>query len=484
MYHDIVAKLVSDWWNDPNYSHGFLIPIISGYLVWSKRTKLQQSQATPSPWGMPLLLLGGLLFLLGQIAGEQFTQRLSLIIVIAGLVLMVAGKGWFKILGFPLAYLVFMIPLPYIVYDSVAFPLKLLATKISTIILHLLGSTVYTEGNIIFLPNTTLEVADACSGIRSLISILALSVVMAFFTQRTTFSRILLVGLSIPVVLFCNILRIVITGILAAKNPALATGFFHSFSGEAIFLLGIVLILIFSFFIKKLDRNPLAPVLTSPSLPDTGKKPQRALLIWTAPVILALLSVFSVYLSQVEAVPLNRPLTTFPGKIGEFHKVKDDILDEKVLSILGVDNYLFRAYTGPGNYHLWLYIGYFQDQKEGEMIHSPKHCYPGAGWNPVESTTVQLSIPGMEKKIVVNELVVQKGRERQLVYYWYQSRGKTIASEYRDRIYMVIDSLLRGRSDGALIRISGPADDIEQARRTQRAFIRKLYPTLQDYIPS
>ena len=230
LYSGVLAKLVGDWWNDPNYSHGFLIPFISAYLIWERREFLRSTHAAPSVWGLPVLFASGILYIVGHITGELFTQRLSFVTMLAGLALTWRGKAQWRVLWVPVLYLVFMIPLPYIVYDSIAFPLKLLATKVSITTLQYLGQSIYSEGNLIFLPDTTLEVADACSGIRSLISVLALSIIIAKYTQHDWPGRFLLVALSIPVVIFMNILRIVGTGLLAAKDPDLSTGFFQGYA--------------------------------------------------------------------------------------------------------------------------------------------------------------------------------------------------------------------------------------------------------------
>ncbi len=485
MYHHVLWKLIQDWWHDPNYSHGFLIPLITAFLIWERRAVIRQFKPQPSILG-PLVLAGaGILYVIGQVAGELFTQRLSFVITLIGLILSWGGMPLWKIIWAPICYLIFMIPLPYILYDSIAFPLKLAATKASTQILQVLGITMYSEGNLIYLPNTTLEVADACSGIRSLISVLALSVIIAKYTQQTTARRMLLILLSIPVVLFCNMLRIIITGFLASKDSELSTGFFHAFSGEIIFLAGVAMLFGIALMIGrngKFFRFGSRIRLLSTKNNDIRK--QTLWPVWLSPAVLAVVLALNMLATQVQATPLLRPLSDLPVQIDGFQMVVDEPISMNVINILGVDHYIMRFYKGPSSYPLWLYIGYFEDQKEGSMIHSPKHCYPGGGWQPLSSRIIEIEIPDSKKTIRVNEYLLAKGENRQLVHYWYQSRSRVIANEYEDRLYMIIDSLFKRRSDGALIRISGPADNLERARQLQLEFIESLYPTLKQFLPS
>lgn len=485
MYQKIIPKLVNDWWTDPNYSHGFLIPLISLYLVYQKRIELSSTSVSPSISGVLLILIASLMYVFGQIAGELFTQRLSLIVILVGITLCFGGVQYWKLLWIPILYLIFMIPLPYIVYDSIAFPLKLLATKISTSILHLLKVPIYSEGNILYLPNTTLEVVDACSGIRSLMSIIALSVIISLYTQRTLIRCLILILLSIPIVVFCNILRVTITGLLAILNPKLATGFFHSFAGEAIFLLGVVMVFLVGIMMRTEKEN--FPVISKrgQSAKQTRDLYKRSLIVpWLVPVLLLLVFIISSFTIRIRSVPLKMPLLRFPEVIDGFTKTQDEFLNEKILKNLGVDNYLMRVYRSQDGYPITLYIGFYEDQKEGAMIHSPKHCYPGSGWNPASSEVITLNIPKVNTNITINEYFLTKGDEKQLVYYWYQSRGRTVANEYKDRLLMVWDSLLKHRSDGALVRISGPAQDIEKAKKIQKNFIEKVYPVLIKFLPS
>lgn len=236
LFGKTILGMGAQWYADPNYSHGFLIPLISGWLIWRGRRDLAEVPRVPSAEGIAVAVAGFALFLAGNLTSEYFTMRLAMLTVLAGSIIWTAGGAFFRAILFPFSYLLFMIPLPYLVYDSFAFPLKILVSKISVRFLQLIGVAVLREGNIITFASTTLEVADACSGIRSIVSLLALAAAMAYFTQRGWLKRLVLTVMAIPIAILANAVRIIITGILASRyGGAAAEGFFHEFTGLLIF---------------------------------------------------------------------------------------------------------------------------------------------------------------------------------------------------------------------------------------------------------
>ena len=237
IYKDVLAGLVLDWWNDPNYSHGFLVPFFSAYLVWDKRGELRTLPVTGSWLGFPLLLAGIALLLLGVVGAEDFLVRSSLIVVLAGLVWMHLGSELFRRLLFPLAFLFFMIPPPFIVFNSIAFPLQGIAAGNATWALDTLGVPVLRDGNVLHLARLTLGVTEACSGIRSLISLLALAVAWAHLAIPGMVSKALFVASAVPITIVANAARVVLTGIIGQwLGVEYATGFFHTFSGWLVFV--------------------------------------------------------------------------------------------------------------------------------------------------------------------------------------------------------------------------------------------------------
>lgn len=256
LYDPVLRFLVWQWWNDPDASHGFLIPALSLYFAWERRQRLADMKVQPSLWGL-MVLLGGLGFLLfGTVGAELFVMRTSLIIVIAGLILFLMGKEAMRILSFPVLFLFFMIPLPAIVLNMVAFPLQMFAAKTATYCLLAAAIPVLREGNLIMLAHTTLEVAQACSGLRSLMALMALGVVFAYFSQTVLWKRLVLVASSVPIAIGANAFRVTGTGALAHYfGPGVADGFYHTFSGMVIFGVALTALLMEGWLLSMITRR-------------------------------------------------------------------------------------------------------------------------------------------------------------------------------------------------------------------------------------
>jgi exosortase len=244
LYWHVIPHLVEQWWQEEDYNHGFLILPLSLYFVWSDRERLRALPIRPALGGAAVLVIGLLMLALGVVGAELFLQRSSLIVVLAGLVWLVLGRAWLRALAFPIAFLLFMVPLPAIVMNAIAFPLQLFAAQTATFCLQVGGIPVLREGNVIALADTTLEVAEACSGIRSLQALLALGAVYGYFTQKATWKRWALLLVSIPIAIAANAFRVSGTGFLAHYfGSEMAQGFYHSFAGWMVFLVAFLLLL-------------------------------------------------------------------------------------------------------------------------------------------------------------------------------------------------------------------------------------------------
>lgn len=254
-YGEILFELAKQWTTNPNYSHGFVIPILSGYLIWEKKDTLRLSAVDPALLGLPVLTLGLLLLVFGKAASIFFAMSLSFLIVLLSLLLFVLGTDITKSCLFPLSYLLFMIPLPYGLYIRLTFRLKILTSIISTKILNLMGIPASREGNIIHFAQTSLQVVDACSGLRSFMSLLALAVIFAYFTQRSIWDRVFLVLLTIPIAIFSNSCRLTVTAILLDRfGPKATVGFFHTFSGMIMFAIAFSFLVFCGFILKRIRQ--------------------------------------------------------------------------------------------------------------------------------------------------------------------------------------------------------------------------------------
>ena len=244
LYYAILYKMGVQWYDDPDYSHGFLIPLMAAYFAWERRERLLTLPAQPSRAGIGLLGVGLLMLIIGSVGAELYLQRTSLIVVLAGLVLLLLGREAVRMLAFPIAFLLFMVPLPAIVVNLVSFPLQIFAANTAVFCLYNFGIPVLQEGNVIILAGTTLEVAEACSGIRSLQALLALGTVYAYFSQHMMWKRWVLVFLSVPIAIIANAFRVTGTGVLANYwGIEAAEGFYHTFAGWLIFVVAFVLLL-------------------------------------------------------------------------------------------------------------------------------------------------------------------------------------------------------------------------------------------------
>lgn len=257
LYQEVLWGMGSDWNNNPDYSHGFLVPFLSAYFVWERWGALTtEEKPAPSFWGIGLLAVGLFSLVVGLIGAELYVQRMSLIVVISGLVLLVLGWKYLWLLSLPIGFLIFMIPLPVIVVNTIAFPLQLFAAQTATFCLFSLGIPVFREGNLIMLAHTTLEVAEACSGLRSLLSLLALGTVYGYFSQNVMWKRWLLVILSIPIAIIANAARVSGTGILAHYFGAeAAEGFYHTFEGWLVFVVAFILLFMCGVILGKIGRR-------------------------------------------------------------------------------------------------------------------------------------------------------------------------------------------------------------------------------------
>ena len=236
LYSDTSRHMVQQWWNEEDYNHGFVVPLFSAYLAWQDRDRLRRLATHPSLWGIVVLGLGLLLFLVGSAGAELFLQRLSMVVVLVGLLLLILGKDHLRALAFPVAFLVFAVPIPAVIRNVIAFPLQLFAAQTATFCLSAAGVPVMREGNVIALAQTTLEVADACSGIRSLQALLALAAVYGYLTERKTWKRIVLFLSAVPIAIAANAFRVSGTGFLAHFfGLEAAQGFYHSLAGYLMF---------------------------------------------------------------------------------------------------------------------------------------------------------------------------------------------------------------------------------------------------------
>ncbi len=495
LYDSVLVEMAAQWWDDPDYSHGMLVPLVSLYYIWEKKEQLTRLSILSDYRGLLLLLAGLGLLTLGNAGSEYFLMRFSIIITIAGLIVTLFGVQVLLTLSFPIGFLVFMIPLPAIIFNAVAFPLQLFAAQTAAFCLKAVQIPVLREGNLIYLASSIMDVTEACSGIRSLMSLMALGTLFAYITQGTTWKRALMMFSTIPIAILANAFRVTGTGLLAQfVGEEAAQGFYHTFTGWLVFIFAFVMLLLVGFIFSKFpDRRKEVGIKTDHHPVLIKNRPLWVPLALASVLIGMALFVNKSLLSHESPVPLIQALSKLPLKIDQWQG-ENLPFEEKTVKVLGVTDYVNRRYLLKDERlgtqrPVWLYAGYYASQKKGATYHSPKNCLPGSGWEIIDIEDMGLPMfasLGTKQEHVINKVIIQKGLERQLIIYWYQDRGRIITSEYWAKIYLVWDSITKGRTDGALIRVSIPIakdESIENALALGIEYIKMISPILVEYLP-
>jgi len=485
------------FWESPEYSHGYLIPFISLYLLSVRLVTLEQANPAPSWFGV-VVVLGGLLgFLLGELSSLFIIVQYSFVLAFWGLVLTQVGWRGIKVLWPVLLFLLFMVPLPGFIQYNLSAELQLISSQLGTGMLRLMGLSVFLEGNVIDLGTYKLQVVEACAGLRYLFPLMSFGMLCAVVLKGPAWQRIVLFLSSAPIAILMNSFRIAVTGVLVNRfgNDA-AEGFLHYFEGWVVFTICLVLLFLEMALLAKLSGRRLDDVLdfelpTRASLQGLGAmlRPRRQLVV--AVILLACGAAVSLFVAgRQELIPARTALASFPLTIGEW-RGRLDSLPRDQLEELKLSDYIMVKYATEGaEPPVELYVAYYESQRKGASIHSPRACLPAGGWAIDEFTQVPVKgagpDDGLDDSLVVNRSLISLGDQHLLVYYWFQGRGRIITNEYLAKWYIFWDSLTRNRTDGALVRlitIVPDAANVDEADERLRQFIIKVAPRLNYYIP-
>jgi exosortase len=254
-YAPILYRMAVQWANDEDMGHGFFVPLVAGFIVWQRRDTLAALPRRPNGWGLFLVVFAALEAVVATLGAELFTARLAFVIALVGVVLYLGGKDWLKALAFPLSLLLFMIPIPAIIYAQLTLKLQTLASQLGELLISMMGIPVLRAGNTLQLPSQTLDIAEACSGIRSLLSLGFLSLVYAYFTDKRVWMRWALLVATIPIAIGANGIRVAVTGLLSEIDTKLATGAYHEAEGYIVFIVALIALYIthkaINFFVKR-----------------------------------------------------------------------------------------------------------------------------------------------------------------------------------------------------------------------------------------
>ncbi len=495
-YFDGIDRLIYRWSNSEEYGYGFLIPLLSAFLIWQRKDVLEKLEFSGSYLGVLFVLLGVIGFYLGYFGTLFIIMQYALVVAIFGVALSIMGAEVIKKVWPAFFFLVFMIPLPNFLYQELSANLQLISSEIGVAVIRLFDISVYLEGNVIDLGKYQLQVVEACSGLRYLFPLVTLSFITAYFFRASMWKRVLVFLSSIPITVLMNSFRIGMIGVLVEYGGVeQAEGFLHDFEGWVVFM-GCIGVLLLEMWVltrfgsgKKALSEVFAIDLPEPT-PENCQINKRTIpvpLIINI-VFLSIAAISSIALDRrVENIPERKLFASFPMDIGSWHGVRS-ALEDIYLDVLKLDDYIIADYVKEGSSEVVnFYSAYYSSQKSGQSAHSPRSCIPGGGWEIVDlkTTTINgVNIAG--NPLVVNRLLIRNGDLRQVVYYWFQQRGRIVTNEYLVKWYIFWDAVTKNRTDGALVRLTStvrPGESPEEVENRLNSFTKLIVPYLGAYIP-
>jgi exosortase D (VPLPA-CTERM-specific) len=495
LFWDGLSHMWDAWIDSPEYSHGLLIPPVAAFLIWQQKDHLERMVFRGSWWGVAVVLLGGFLLLLGQIATIYTIVQYAYLVTLCGLVLAFTGRTPFRLLAMPFLILVFMVPLPQFVFANLSTTLQLLSSQLGVAFIRLFGISVFVEGNVIDLGGYKLQVAEACDGLRYLFPLMTIGFLMGYFYKGATWKRVVLFLSSIPISVLMNSFRVGTIGVMVEHwGIRMAEGFLHEFQGWAVFMASAALMLGEIAVLHRFGhesgtwRQKFGVEFPIPSPRDASiesRKLPRSFVVACA-VLSVFVGIFLFIPRPVEIFPVRGSFSDFPMHLGAWSG-RRDTLDGIYTEALKLDDYLLADFSDGGGSPVNLYMSYYYSQRKGEAFHSPRWCLPGGGWQTRDfnqRTLANVKIDGQALR--VNRSFMELGSQRQLVYYWFQQRGRIITNEYVVKWYLFWDALTRHRTDGGLVRlivVLPPASSEAEADQRLTDLAGRMAPVLTHYVP-
>jgi EpsI family protein len=429
------------------------------------------------------MIFGSLMLLTGHIGSVIMVQQISILIVIPGIVLTLLGTPYLKALVLPLSYLIFMIPpVMDLFIGNIHWPFQLFGATVAEKLLNILNIPVFREVNFLQLPNITLEVANICSGVRYLISIIAISIPLAFFTQRKNSLRLLLIGSAIIIGILINPLRIALIGIWTFYTGNSVHGPSHIFQGFFVSQIGFVFLFLLAWVLSKIPSNKFVKSHNNQNnitndLTVNTKQFNKA---WIIIISLFIILGASIFLYTPKAIPPKAGLKEFPLTLGGAWQNEDSYRPKPLVNMQGADFELNRIYRNSSGREIELYIGYFESQNQHkELIHYKlQDLYE-------KSNEIEILLTS-QKSIRVNKAVIKDGIQNLLILYFYDLNGQIIANNYKAKFVTAINGLFHRRTNGAIVMVSSnvnDSDDFEKVLKDEVQFVQALFPFLSQSIP-
>lgn len=491
---DGVSLMVQYWQDREEYSHGILIPFISLYLVWQKRSELSQIAYSGAWGGVALTLFGVMVFYAGELSSLYTIIQYGFLFLLYGLLLSLMGWRAFLIVAIPLLVLSFMIPLPNFLYNNLSAKLQLLSSEIGVAVIRAFNISVFLEGNVIDLGTYKLQVVEACNGLRYLFPLMTLGFIVAYLYRAAFWKRAIIFLSTIPITVLMNSFRIGVIGVMVDRwGQSMAEGFLHDFEGWAIFMACFAVLFVEMWLLMRVtgDRRPFSAVfgLDSPSPSINGILQKRYMpkqfLVALVVLLVAVISTTAMP-RRAEIAQPRKDFSEFPLTMGTWSGAPE-AMEQVYIDALKFTDYTLVNYRDDEGHMINFYSAYYASQRKGESVHSPRSCLPGGGWE-IESLT-QREIAGVNVSGVplrVNRVLISYGDQKQLVYYWFQQRGRVITNEYLVKWDMLVDAITRNRTDGALVRLVIPMRDGQDVAELDAALARfsaDISQILPAYIP-
>jgi exosortase D (VPLPA-CTERM-specific) len=489
MAFDALVEMERRWAGSEEYGYGYLIPVITLFLIWQRKDKLESIPFTGSWLGVVLLLIGVVITLIGQLSALFTITQYGFVIAIIGAVYAVMGWTALKIVIVPLLLLFLMVPLPNFVLNNLSSQLQLISSQIGVAVIRLFDISVHLEGNVIDLGAYKLQVVEACSGLRYLFPLIALSIIASYFYQAAVWKRVVVVLSSIPITVLMNSFRIGVIGVLVEfYGIEQAEGFLHDFEGWIVFMACVALLIFEMWALSRFgkDRRPFREVFgmdfpepTPADMPKIQRNLSPHAMVGLTFLVLGAVGT-SLLGGRTEAIPERSEFVSFPLVLDEGWRGHNKVMDSIVEDVLKLDDYILADYTS-GQSAVNFYVAYYGSQRSGASAHSPASCLPGGGWRIESRSRVALD-DGQH----ANRFVISMGEHRQLVYYWFKQRDRNITNEFAVKWYLLWDSLTRNRTDGALIRLTSmvrPGEDIDAVEERLREFASVVVEPLTSYVP-
>jgi exosortase D (VPLPA-CTERM-specific) len=479
------------WTERPEFSHGPVMPLIAAFLVWQQKDKLERLEFRGSWAGPVLVLAAGLLLFVGVLGGAYTLQQYALVVAIGGLTLALTGGAVCRRLIAPLIVLVLMIPQPNFILNNLSAQLQLVSSALGVDVIRALGISVFLEGNVIDLGGYRLQVVEACDGLRYMFPLMAIGLLIGYFYKGALWKRVLVFLASVPITILMNSLRVGSIGYMVEHwGPGMAEGYLHEFQGWSVFMLSAALLIGLTALLNRIGaragtwRETFGLVFPVPAPAGAAIERRPVPRSFVAAVAVLGLVAIAVALTpeRPERSPQRQSFVAFPDALGGWTGRRAP-LDADVVDALALDDYLISDYRRAGSgAGVNLYMAYYNSQRDRRVVHSPRACIPGNGWHIESSGTVKLEGSGL----AVNRFMITNGDARQLVYYWFDQRGRNITNEYLVKWYLFWDAVTKRRTDGSLVRLITNTDRAETegaADERLQAFAAVLEPLLPTFVP-